>query len=1233
MTIQTDVAINDEIKPYLDEISERLWSGHATVMVGAGFSKNAAPVVGVTNKFPNWDELGEIFFEKVYGKKLSRQDKFLSPLKLAEEVEVLFGRAVLDNLLIDKIPDNLHKPTELFTKLLQLAWRDVFTTNFDTLLERGKDDITDRNYQVVVRKEDIINSKSPRIIKLHGSFPSHTPFIITEEDYRTYPEIFAPFVNTVHQALLETTLCLIGFSGDDPNFLKWIGWIQDQFEENTTCKIYLVGLVNLSESQKKFLNKRNVNIVDLGNCLGVNGDPKNAIERFVDYLTSKKVEENRLYWPDQIYPPDSNADDKITELEKTVANWKITREEFPGWRIVPRENRDLFLFHSQIYEWVDYVSENLYELNLVDIQFVYEYCWQLEKCLLPIWNPIAALAENCLKKYQPSTNFSELEIEFENSPDRNSVKEQWIQISIYLLRYYREEGLHEKWNECESKLSKVLDHLSEEQVAALKYERTLQRFFQLDISGLEACLNAWPTNQSLPFFEAKRAGLLAEIGRLEDAQTILESSLKTVRRKQNLKPVSKDYTDVSDEAYLMLLLQCIKQSSLTTTSEYSEFSTLKQEYSERFNYLHQYRCKPLEELSQFATKLNSPLSEFKKVTQKHSFRIGYVTTTRHFMVTDYDALVAYSFLRFCEDIGLPYRLPGINVAVDSAQGSLARIGIYSPHWALNTLLRTGDMNVVKQIYNRKYVFQMSVEQCDSIIDHLLNTLESDKSRFASETSFYPTKFDAILAKIIPVIFSRLCCKISLKIKERLIDFIVEIYSSKHKSKYDGMDDLVRQLFDAMSNEHQFQSIPKLLNIPIPENIESIIERKFPNPFKHLRNYNAMLECRNSISIPPNRVSYFINNVKSKDQNIRDWAMYNLEYLKQLSLLTKGQTNRFVNVVWSQTDSHGFPCSQSFLKHHWFHFPNSNEINVGLLLENYISNLEFPIQSESLDQGITFGKNQRSMDIANELLGIQKLVQIDPHIYVLWLRKIMSWWESEKKYLQDFREEVVEEFQTRFAYLIVIMSEFILPNLTAISNEKIKDDINLLVNDLDSFGIPTAYIKATSIKLLEQNKKEIKLEIRKQLAESNKYAISDAIRAILLAVKNKNEEFKLDEQRKLIVLVLNAIIWRSNKVINNALDMTSQVVTKFPTLIDSEIEKLALLALKITANFSDPGKEFNNMELEEKLNVRKNSARLAYDIYLFYVKKEQEIPQEILEWKEICASEKEFAEVRIQWKTN
>ena len=87
---------------------------------------------------------------------------------------------------------------------------------------------------------------------------------------------------------------------------------------------------------------------------------------------------------------------------------------------------------------------------------------------------------------------------------------------------------------CETKLVAVWNQLSEEQVALLHYERALQHLYRLDISGLEEGLNAWPVNQSLPFFEAKRAGLLAEIGRLEDAQKILETSLKSVRKKTKL---------------------------------------------------------------------------------------------------------------------------------------------------------------------------------------------------------------------------------------------------------------------------------------------------------------------------------------------------------------------------------------------------------------------------------------------------------------------------------------------------------------------------------------------------------------------------------------------------------------------------------------------------------------------------------------------------------------------------
>ena len=62
-----------------------------------------------------------------------------------------------------------------------------------------------RDTDIVVNLDDLVYSERPRIVKLHGTFPSDRPFVVTDEDYRSYPHRFAPFVNTVRQALLENT--------------------------------------------------------------------------------------------------------------------------------------------------------------------------------------------------------------------------------------------------------------------------------------------------------------------------------------------------------------------------------------------------------------------------------------------------------------------------------------------------------------------------------------------------------------------------------------------------------------------------------------------------------------------------------------------------------------------------------------------------------------------------------------------------------------------------------------------------------------------------------------------------------------------------------------------------------------------------------------------------------------------------------------------------------------------
>ena len=250
------IDVPNQVKPYLGEIADRLWSNKAAVMVGAGFSRNAKTVGSTSASFPSWQELGNTFYKKLYGRSPGEEARYLSLLKLAEQVQAAFGRPTLDGMLQREIPDMTYEPSPLHSQLLSLPWQDVFTTNYDTLLERARASVTFIRYDVVTKKEDLLYANKPKIVKLHGSFPS-PPFFITEEDYRRYPNDHAPFVNTVRQSLLENTLCLIGFSGDDPNFLQWIGWIRDHVGKETAPRIYLVGVFNtMSEADRKLLDCR-----------------------------------------------------------------------------------------------------------------------------------------------------------------------------------------------------------------------------------------------------------------------------------------------------------------------------------------------------------------------------------------------------------------------------------------------------------------------------------------------------------------------------------------------------------------------------------------------------------------------------------------------------------------------------------------------------------------------------------------------------------------------------------------------------------------------------------------------------------------------------------------------------------------------------------------------------------------------------------------------------------------
>jgi hypothetical protein len=341
--------------PALQQLARALWRNGsvrgASVLVGAGLSKNAERPGDDTPEPPLWWELINDMIERLYPHDKSAAPN--NPLRIAEEYRTYFGQAGLDDFIRSHFPDRSWSPGPLHAQLLELPWIDVLTTNWDTLLERASENTVEYSYEIVRTEADLTYARSPRIVKLHGTIGDAGPLIFAEEDYRTYPAKYAAFVNLARQVFIESELCLIGFSGDDPNFLQWAGWVRDHLG-GSARRIYLVGNLRLERASRKYLEMHNIAPIDFAPLvkeLPRKSQHHEAIRIFLDQLRSARptpdqewrqtpVDQFPLSRAGDVYQRLHKDDLLAAELlEKTIPFLKADLENYPGWLVCPIKYR------------------------------------------------------------------------------------------------------------------------------------------------------------------------------------------------------------------------------------------------------------------------------------------------------------------------------------------------------------------------------------------------------------------------------------------------------------------------------------------------------------------------------------------------------------------------------------------------------------------------------------------------------------------------------------------------------------------------------------------------------------------------------------------------------------------------------------------------------------------------------------------------------------------------------
>ena len=913
---------------HINKIRDALWSrpnAGASVMVGSGFSRNADKLRSDSGELPLWDDITKEIVKNLYpGVDLPPSE---NALRLAQQYETAFGRSDLHRLLGQLVRDNDFTPGEMHSRLLRLPWRDVFTTNWDTLLERASSGIAEPSYNVVQDMDQLPLLSQPRIIKLHGSFPSQFPLISTEEDYRTYPARYAPFVNTVQQAMMETVFCLIGFRGDDPNFLSWSGWVRDNLGE-AAPKIYLAGLLRLSPHQRRMLEDRSVVPIDLWNHPKAQMWPDHLQHEYATRWILHTLENGEPYdqtiWPSPPEEEKREIDDRLRPVAEVplsapkthphpeidtrsptyrneppetirlvLATWAHNRVLYPGWLVFPSGAEHSSL-RRETNEWEPEILRALPEFSPSEqLHAVRELAWRREVLLEPITPGLEEAAQKALDAIDCVNRVVQGSTEEIN--DWTGVREAWRNVALTLVtdaRFDCEKGVFEQ----RLKSLEPFEGDTADVAHRMRQERCLWALYDMDYSTLNELLDGWNVEDTDPVWKLRKAAILTEMRRHEESEPLVQGALNSFRK------------DLAGE-------RSIASASRMSWALASTFTRdNRRSVNRRWDELASLRCHAGNELDHL--RLTMQGTERRK--EAPSFNFGVRQGTRvHWSRERYNRLIAaYRTVRLPEVAGLPPitslrgdRFGSVGITYGVLTLAAEELASLIPELAVRLVLRlcTSDTNdTLRRILSRTYVATLTAESATSLARICIDT-----AGYAQPRLFMP---DELRAGISPIermrvaieVLSRLVQRLDPEMAEVAFDIALECYRTprivQHHWLAGPVGNLLQRSWTALPRKHRSRRVFDLLASPIVGMDGNGAGSGFQDPIFLLEDKDLPPRVSSDSEDQYREViDLLIRGLRSRNGHARSLATFRLLYLSESDLLTDDDNQEFAGILWGDSD--------------------------------------------------------------------------------------------------------------------------------------------------------------------------------------------------------------------------------------------------------------------------------------------------------------------------------------------
>ncbi len=603
--------------------------------------------------------------------------------------------------------------------------------------------------------------------------------------------------------------------------------------------------------------------------------------------------------------------------------------------------------------------------------------------------------------------------------------------------------------------------------------------------------------------------------------------------------------------------------------------------------------------------------------------MGSSACTIHFAGSESEELDAYKLLKFSEEIGVPFRIPGVSFAKKAAMEAIARLREAAPYWSMSTMLRIGDVQAVDKIYNRKSMVAMLQVEVDSLARSYC--IKFEKILFGK--NFKDSAQRDLLKNVVPELLSRLISKCSSDVKKAVFTLLEKIYQSDDRNNYLGVEKLTRRLMKALSIEEFFEYLPALVQFPIRDPDQRVGTNTFPNPLSFTeKSYRDYLKHGYKVSLDNPRLVELIRIVGEGSVGKRKWAIYTLWELKRLGMLTADQEIAFCDAVWSSVDDQGFPKDTDFYKFAMCRDLCPVNIRGDQLVKSYILSEQIQTQKQLPGRGVSMTSGD--MPLCSEIIGASEFVEWTATESHLIFNKLLCWWDLDKEFLEKYQSvEIREEFELRFAQL----KEALISAVSrCFSSEEGREVLALqkMVHEMENYGLPVFSIKCAFSHAVPIWRDNLIADVSMFYLDVRTPFIRDAIYGLYSLIERDSEDFELVIQHFLDLLGSSLLVRDKNRLLFS-LAAAFNIISKYKKYFSKIFESSVLFALdKLKAETSFSSDRF---ELHESLYIRKVSAQLAYCLYQHYQNVKVQAPEVIDHWRAICESPDEFVETRNAWE--